>query len=399
MRNIAPIALAFFSLNILLVSAPQRMRAHEMSTQEMRTHVLRTPTPSPPSPPGAVLPQVPFASLPTPEPVFPPDDARSPVCIAQQMPGFQPFTVRPGDTLDLLLLGDTAFTPAQVASLNCLDSQDLPAGAVIGLPGDSAAFAPVGTPLEPGTPTADETLLRVLPESADLLNTETLTLTWSAPPGSISLYPCASEAACVRPSTLLSAQPGAGVAIDGFQSAGSFGFQVEWQSPSGETATRYLPLTITCAYTWLATQATHRCPDAPPQALFAVYQPFQHGLMIYRSDTGHLLVLYQTGASETYTDVYVEGMPAPAAVAPDGLFTPTRGFGALWAWLGGADSTLGWATATERGYDLQLQPAGRSSFTTYLSLPPTGGGIRPSGVIALTTVTGQAQGYWALAQQ
>lgn len=352
-------------------------------------------TPNAPTPPGAVQPAVPFANPPTPERISPPDDARSSLCFAAEMPGLQPFIVRPGDTLDLLLLGDTAFTPAQIASMNCLDSEALPPGAAIWLPGDSAAIDPVGSPLPRSATDEGAPTLTVAPERADLLNTDVLTITWSAPPGAVIVYPCATEQDCTRPASPLNPQPGPGVTLDGFQSAGTYGFQVEWESLDGETATRFVPVTITCAYTWLAAQTTDRCPDAPAQIVFAVYQPFERGLMIYRSDTDTITILYGTGVSETYTDVYVEGMPAPAASAPPGLFTPTRGFGVLWAALGGADSGLGWATAPERGYDMQMQPAGRLSFTTYLSTPPAAEGSTPGSIIAVTEVAGQVLGYWA----
>jgi hypothetical protein len=90
-----------------------------------------------------------------------------------------------------------------------------------------------------------------------------------------------------------------------------------------------------------------------PTVTSIAFQPFQHGFMLWRQDTGQITVAYadiltKTGAAcqelyrDTYTDQAYDIPPAPA-----GLGVPTMGFG----WLYASDSQLarrlGYATGDE----------------------------------------------------
>ena len=147
---------------------------------------------------------------------------------------------------------------------------------------------------------------------------------------------------------------------------------------------------MTCAQDWLGgIGAIPLCPEDPARTVYAVWQPFQHGVMIWFSDSeADLRHERTTVRCTTYVDQYVEGQPDPGEQAPNGLLTPVRGFGLIWEALGGADSPLGWAQSKEVGYDAARQAAGRTSYTTYIAGP---GSI----VYAVTQIPGAEVGYWA----
>jgi hypothetical protein len=131
------------------------------------------------------------------------------------------------------------------------------------------------------------------------------------------------------------------------------------------------------------------CPEDPARTVTAVWQPFQGGVMMWFSDTHQIYVMTNAdGRVSVFNDPYVEGMADPTAVAPEGLLTPTRGFGQIWQALGGAEgSGLGWAMTAETGFDSARQPAGRTSYTTYVQGPG-------ATVYAITEVPGLEGGYW-----
>jgi hypothetical protein len=144
-----------------------------------------------------------------------------------------------------------------------------------------------------------------------------------------------------------------------------------------------------CDHEWIGGfGAAPRCPDEPARTVYAAYQPFERGAMIWFSDTQQIVILNSDGTFSVVSDVYEEGMPEPPLTPPDGLRTPVRGFRLVWEWLGGADSPLGWATADEIGFDSARQPAGRVSYTTYIALPE-------DAAIALTEIPNAPVGFWS----
>lgn len=147
------------------------------------------------------------------------------------------------------------------------------------------------------------------------------------------------------------------------------------------------PTPAPCTADWLpGAGAEGVCPEVA-RAVYAVYQPFENGVMIWFSDTELMHILYGNGRLEVWTDQFVEGMPQPTLTAPEGLRVPERGFGLLWRSLG-LDDDLGYALEAEVGYDLLRQPAGERSFTTYITTPD-------ERTLALTRFPGQEGGFWA----
>jgi hypothetical protein len=98
---------------------------------------------------------------------------------------------------------------------------------------------------------------------------------------------------------------------------------------------------------------------------WAVWQPFQHGLMLWTQEGGHTFVLLDDGSLfKPYQEVFDRGNPYlsnpnPALTPPPDLYQPVLGFAKFWqglvpghAWV---REQLGWATAKEIGYSALWQ--------------------------------------------
>lgn len=88
----------------------------------------------------------------------------------------------------------------------------------------------------------------------------------------------------------------------------------------------------------------------------AVYQSFEQGFMIWRSDTNEILVFSDDGTLERYPEPTYAGLPDadPSEELPEDLLVPERGFGKVWG-NQGVQEVLGWATATEDGFTMTIE--------------------------------------------
>ena len=109
------------------------------------------------------------------------------------------------------------------------------------------------------------------------------------------------------------------------------------------------------------------CPTARAAVIWAAWEPFQHGNMFWRSDLDWTYALHQRNGTDSAfgewstgkdTWRWDESFPEGRGLKPPpGLLEPIRGFGYTWYnFLGGPDSTLGWATGQEKGFCANLQP-------------------------------------------
>ena len=102
--------------------------------------------------------------------------------------------------------------------------------------------------------------------------------------------------------------------------------------------------------------ADYGCPQSAGVTLWASWQPFQKGHMIWRENDDAVFV-FENGATwarhdddwddQAYTSV--RGTP------PEGLQAPVRGLGYLWENEDEVFNGLGWATAGERGFCASFQ--------------------------------------------
>ncbi len=330
-------------------------------------------------------PAVPFTT-PAPLVIVTPEanDARAATCSAPTLPDFAPYVVRPGDRLADLVASAPGLTVTQLAALNCIDDPDaLPVGAVIWLPSAATVQTPAPEATAEATVAPESTIDHFTASAETVVNTDTVTFDWSAAGESAYFYLCLVEE-CMRPQYAAPLPLVGMLTLGNFTSAGTYRYRLD---VDGETLD--ISIDVTCASEWLGgIGASPRCPDDPALTVFGVWQPFDHGVMLWFSDTKQIYVMTDDGQFRVYEDVYVEGQPDPVAEPPSERFTPVRGFGQIWLALGGADSPLGWALTPEVGYDAARQAAGRTSYTTYIQGPG-------SSVYAVTQLPGGEVGYWA----
>ncbi len=340
------------------------------------------------------VPSATFTAAPTPviTPTPDADDPRIGVCSAPFQPGWTPYRLYRHDRLADLLVGVEGITVAQVAALNCLDDPSaLPAGAVIWLPPGTAASLAHPAP-EDVSPDDDRAEIFAFYASAETVRNEgqSVTFSWRATGTAAYFYICPPrpELTCERP---LDAQPVpleyTTPPITGFRYAGPVRYRLEVVDGDTRT-TKDLRLEVVCTHEALGEVAGNpACPLQAVEYIFVAWQPFERGVMLWLSNTRQIWVMTGDHRLRIVDDDYQEGDPTPAAVAPDGLETPKRGFGRVWELLGGADGPLGWATGDEYGYDAGWQPAGQYSYTTYVGGPF---GIQ----YAITLIPGTRTGYW-----
>lgn len=101
-----------------------------------------------------------------------------------------------------------------------------------------------------------------------------------------------------------------------------------------------------------AVQQSAPAVNNPIDPVFASWQPFTGGVMMWWSDTRQIWVMTNSDRIvRVYSDIWSPGMPYPTAQPPQNFFTPIMGFGAIWSLLGGGNSQLGWAMSEHVGYD------------------------------------------------
>ena len=111
----------------------------------------------------------------------------------------------------------------------------------------------------------------------------------------------------------------------------------------------------------LSAQEQLGCVSGSPQQRLAAYQSFEHGFMLWSQAEDSIYVLSNTAiqqgqATDTWwrlEDTFTESDPAidEGLFPPEGLLQPERGFGKVWRNNGFVREAIGWATATEEGYD------------------------------------------------
>jgi LysM repeat protein len=154
----------------------------------------------------------------------------------------------------------------------------------------------------------------------------------------------------------------------GWAIGGEQGFLMAVQ-PEGHTFTISLPdqrlVRINNSRGWQFASGTPT-PPPPPTTIStgATFQPFQHGFMVWRADTGEIRVFFgaTTGELAVYPASQYGPLPGWPFVQPGVPYQyPVQfGFGKVWNNIPGVRQRLGWATGGERGYTMVVEPA---SFT------------------------------------
>jgi hypothetical protein len=119
---------------------------------------------------------------------------------------------------------------------------------------------------------------------------------------------------------------------------------------------------LEAAWTW----EVLGCPVADAQTVWAAWEPFQRGYMLWRNDLDTVYALLHAGGADPGQGPVLTGGSAWAwdgsnpegrgLTPPAGSLEPVRGFGRVWSeFLGGPTGQLGWATQPERGICVTLQ--------------------------------------------
>lgn len=74
-------------------------------------------------------------------------------------------------------------------------------------------------------------------------------------------------------------------------------------------------------------------------------QYFKNGYVVQDLSNGQIIVLYNNGRWEVFTDTWTSGDPVynPALVAPPGWCQPEYGIGKVWRNMDAVSQRLGWA--------------------------------------------------------
>jgi hypothetical protein len=114
---------------------------------------------------------------------------------------------------------------------------------------------------------------------------------------------------------------------------------------------------------------------------WAVWQPFEHGLMVWTQEAGRTYVLIEDGAPfkpyQVVSDPFGLPLPEPdpSQAPPEGFYQPERGFALFWRSLVPGHEwvrqRLGWATAPEQAYSgfRQCNTATDATARCYLNGP------------------------------
>jgi hypothetical protein len=97
--------------------------------------------------------------------------------------------------------------------------------------------------------------------------------------------------------------------------------------------------------------------------IYAAFQSYENGYMVWRSDTGGIWVFGNNGWLATYyPEASYKNLPDNPITdpTPAGLTRPVSGFGRVWGNFADVRQALGWAVAAEIGYEAWFEAYGYS---------------------------------------
>jgi hypothetical protein len=118
------------------------------------------------------------------------------------------------------------------------------------------------------------------------------------------------------------------------------------------------PVAVDAQLADLHTRDALGCASGGAQVIWAAWEPFERGYMLWRSDTDAAYAFYDSG-QRTWLQVDVSwdgSAPPDRGEPPPGLQKPERGFGYAWSVRDDLFQNLGWATDREKGFCALVQP-------------------------------------------
>lgn len=226
---------------------------------------------------------------------------------------------------------------------------------------------PAPTALPPAASTARIVSFTVTPQNA--IRGDVVTLNWEvANAAQVGVWLLGPDGRLSRPGPATIPRGSWTVALaDAYTDVARF--MLFASDASGAQTQSTVTVYITCPFTYFFTSpATDpSCPADESHTVQALFQSFERGNMLWRADTGDILVLYRNGTVARYRDTWMGEFVTYATAAPTNLFLPQGSFGRAWVDNAPIRDGLGWATTLERGYTMTYQRGGRGR--TYLTWP------------------------------
>jgi hypothetical protein len=103
-------------------------------------------------------------------------------------------------------------------------------------------------------------------------------------------------------------------------------------------------------------RAAFGCPQAPASIVWAAWQPFERGAMLWRRDNDASYILLGNQTWVPVPERWDGGAPVDRGSPPPGREAPVRGFGYVWSRNDAVFNGLGWAMSAEKGFCALVQP-------------------------------------------
>ena len=144
------------------------------------------------------------------------------------------------------------------------------------------------------------------------------------------------------------------VKVEYFEASGMASISVSWEKQVVVT-----PSCDTQPHESLSSFWSHSslgCASAEASTVWAAWQPFEGGNMIWRQNEDALFVYADDGDWARYEDNWNDqALSNNRGTPPTGKQSPVRGFGYLWETNDSVYNDLGWATGGEKGFCARIQ--------------------------------------------
>ncbi|MCZ0937681.1 MAG: PA14 domain-containing protein [Caldilineaceae bacterium] len=144
------------------------------------------------------------------------------------------------------------------------------------------------------------------------------------------------------------------VKVEYFEASGEASISVSWEKQVVETPSCSIQPHTSLNSLW--THSALGCASAEASTVWAAWQPFEKGNMIWRQNDDAVYVYADDGNWARYDDDWNDqSLSNNRGTPPTGLKSPVRGFGYLWETNDDVFGDLGWATADEKGFCARVQ--------------------------------------------
>jgi len=177
--------------------------------------------------------------------------------------------------------------------------------------------------------------------------------TTEAPIAAITSQPAATFTAtsATSPEVAASATPAAGTTT----APGATATATPLPTPIAPPPTRVCAVPLDPQFAAVFDPGALGCPVAPTSVIWAAYEGFERGAMLWRSDTNLSYILYSDGTWTPSNETWNGQEPPSRGEPPAGFYRPERGFGYIWGVRDDVFTRLGWATAPEKGFCAAVQ--------------------------------------------